>query len=44
MHSLQQIAEFRGWLITWELERKIMLNKVDEIKNRINTMADEWLQ
>ncbi len=44
LHSLTQIGEFRTWLITWELEKKILLNKVDEIKNRLNKIADEWLQ
>lgn len=44
LNSLQQIAEFRIWIITYELEKKTLLNKVDEIKNRINKIADEWLQ
>lgn len=44
LHTLHQIAEFRSWLITYELEKKTLLNKVDEIKNRINKIADEWLQ
>ncbi len=44
LHTLTQISEFRTWLITWELERKILLNKVEEIKKHINKIADEWLQ
>ncbi len=44
LNSLQQIAEFRSWIVTYELEKKTLLNKVDEIKNRINKIADEWLQ
>ena len=44
LHTLQQIAEFKSWIITYELEKKILFNKVDEIKNRINKIADEWLQ
>jgi hypothetical protein len=44
LHMLHQIAEFRSWLITYELEKQTLLNKVDEIKNRINKIADEWLQ
>jgi hypothetical protein len=44
LHTLQQIPEFKGWLITYELEKQILLNKVDEIKNRINKIADQWLQ
>ncbi len=44
LHTLQQIAEFKSWIITYELEKKTLFNKVDEIKNRINKRADEWLQ
>jgi hypothetical protein len=44
LHTLHQIAEFRTWLISWELERKILLNKVDEIKKGIDKIADKWLQ
>lgn len=44
LHSLQQIGEFRNWITTYELEKHILLNKVDEIKNHINKIADQWLQ
>ena len=44
LHTLQQIAEFRSWIITYELEKQTLFNKVDEIKNRINKIADQWLQ
>ncbi len=44
LHTLQQISEFRVWIITYELEKQTLINKVDEIKNRINKIAEEWLQ
>ncbi len=44
LHTLHQIAEFRSWIITYELEKKILLNKVDEIKNHIQKVAEKWLQ
>lgn len=44
LHTLQQIAEFKVWIITYELEKQSLLNKVDEIKNHINKIADQWLQ
>ena len=44
LHTLQQIPEFKAWIMSHELEKKMLLNKVDEIKNRINKIADEWLQ
>ena len=44
LHSLSQISEFKHWLITYEIEKQTLLNKIDEIKNRINKIADQWLQ
>ena len=44
LHMLQQIAEFKHWLITYELEKKILFNKVDEIKKHIQKFAELWLQ
>jgi len=44
LHTLSQIAEVRGWLVTWELERKVLFNKVEGIKKHINKIADQWLQ
>ncbi len=44
LHTLHQIAEFRGWIITYELEKKTLMNKVDEIKNHIQKVAEKWLQ
>ncbi|RPD44012.1 plasmid mobilization relaxosome protein MobC [Paracnuella aquatica] len=44
LHTLHQISEFRSWIITYELEKEILSNKVEEIKNRINKIADQWLQ
>ena len=44
LHTLNQIAEFRSWLVAYESERQSLLNKVDEIKNHINKIADQWLQ
>jgi hypothetical protein len=44
LHTLTQITEFRTWLITWEVEKKILVNKVDEIKNNIKKILETWLQ
>jgi hypothetical protein len=44
LHTLQQIPEFKNWIISSELEKKILLNKVEEIKNCIQKMAEKWLQ
>ncbi|MEJ7829109.1 MAG: plasmid mobilization relaxosome protein MobC, partial [Segetibacter sp.] len=44
LHNLSQIAEFKSWLIIYELDKQFLFNKIDEIKNRINKIADQWLQ
>ena len=44
LHTLYQIAEFRSWLITYEVDKKILLNKMDEIKNYMQKVAEKWLQ
>lgn len=44
LHTLQQISEFKDWIINSELEKKILLNKVEEIKKNIQKMAKKWLQ
>lgn len=44
LHTLHQIPEFRSWLITWELEKKILFNKMDEVKNNVKKILEGWLQ
>ena len=44
LHTLNQIADFKHWLISYELEKKILFNKVDEIKKHIQKFAESWLQ
>lgn len=44
LHILQQIPEFKDWLIGYELEKKILFNKVDEVKNHIQKIAESWLR
>ena len=44
LHTLHQIAEFRGWINTTEIDKKILFNKVEEIKNHIEKIAEKWLQ
>lgn len=44
LQTLRQIPEFRSWLITWELEKKILFNKMDEVKNNVKKILEVWLQ
>lgn len=44
LHTLDQIAEFKSWLIAYEVEKKTLFNKVDEIKKQVQKIAESWLQ
>ena len=44
LHTLHQISDFKHWLISYELEKKILFNKMDEIKKHIQKFAESWLQ
>ncbi|MCU0352938.1 MAG: plasmid mobilization relaxosome protein MobC [Cytophagales bacterium] len=44
LHTLQQIAEFRTWILTCEVEKKLLLDKIDQIKDHIRKIAEQWLQ
>ena len=44
LHTLQQIAEFKNWLIAYEVEKNILQNKLDEVRNNIKKMLEIWLQ
>ncbi|TRX30448.1 plasmid mobilization relaxosome protein MobC [Flavobacterium sp. ZT3R18] len=44
LHSLQQIPEFRVWIISFEIDRKIINDKIDGIKSHTCKITDKWLQ
>lgn len=44
LHAFSQIAELRSWLIGYEIEKKTLFNKVDEIKKQMQKIAELWLQ
>ncbi|HXL57015.1 MAG TPA: hypothetical protein VN958_12195 [Chitinophagaceae bacterium] len=44
LHTLHQLPEFKSWIILNENSKKILFEKVDEIKSKINQISDKWLQ
>ena len=42
LHILDKIPEFRDWILKHYLSHEIFINKVEEIKNRINQFAEKW--
>lgn len=44
LHTLSKISEFKAWLMTYESDKKSLLEKVEIIKNYIDKTAEKWLQ
>ena len=44
LHTLHQLEEFKSWIILNENSKKILIEKVEEIKSKINQISDKWLQ
>ena len=44
LHTLQQIPEFRVWIISFEIDRKIINDKIEGIKSHTSKITDKWLQ
>jgi MobC-like protein len=44
LHLLDKIPEFRIWVQQYDGMQKILINKVEEIKLRMNQLYEQWLQ
>jgi hypothetical protein len=44
LHSLEDTADIKTWLMINEAARKIIQNKIGEIKEKINQFNDIWLR
>jgi hypothetical protein len=44
LHTLNQIPEFRSWLLIWEQEKIGFEKKVEEIKDKMAKIEAIWLQ
>ena len=44
LHTLDQLPEFKVWIISSEQDKKILLNKIEEIKICIQKISEKWLQ
>jgi hypothetical protein len=44
LHTLNQIPEFKVWIISSELDKKKLLEKVEEIKKYIQKISVRWLR
>lgn len=44
LHLLDRIPEFRTWVLSYDCLQMELLNKVDEIRLRMNQIYEQWLQ
>ncbi len=44
LHTLNQISEFKSWLMAYKVEKKILFNKIDEVSNNVKKILEIWLQ
>jgi hypothetical protein len=44
LHTLDNVADIKTWLMINEAARKIIQNKIAEIKEKINQIDDIWLR
>ena len=44
LHTLNKIADFNHWLLSYELEKKTLFNSIETIKKHIQILAQKWLQ
>ena len=44
LHSLHQISDFKDWIETYEKEKNLLMNKVEEIEIVTGKIGKQWLQ
>ncbi len=44
LHILDKIPEFRSWVNNYDGLKQALVNKVEEIKLRMNQLYEQWLQ
>lgn len=44
LHTLTDFAEFKEWIIRYELDRNTISSKLDNIKKSIRKIGELWLQ
>lgn len=44
LHTLSAVEDGKSWLLKFSLEVKIITNRIEEIKVKMNSIADEWLR
>ncbi|WP_341476074.1 hypothetical protein [Flavobacterium hydatis] len=41
---LQQIPEFKVWIVSFEIDKRIINDKIDKIEKHTSKITNKWLQ
>lgn len=44
LHTLQNLDEFKSWIASYEIEKRMLANKVDAVKKHMQKLVEKWLQ
>ena len=44
LHTLDHVADLKSWIILNERSKEIFMNKIEEIKEKMNQIHEQWLQ
>ncbi|KFF16527.1 mobilization protein [Flavobacterium hydatis] len=44
LHMLQQIPEFKVWIVSFEIDKRIINDKIDKIEKHTSKITNKWLQ
>lgn len=44
LHTIDNVSELKDWLFRFELDRKTIATKLDEVKKGIHKIGELWLQ
>ena len=44
LHSLSQISDLKMWILSFETDKKILFNSIEDIRMAIRNLAEKWLQ
>jgi hypothetical protein len=44
LHTLKDVSQLRTMLAIFEVEKRTMFNKVEEIKNHVQKVSESWLR
>jgi len=43
LHAIQNLDEFKSLIASYEIEKRMLANKVDEVKRHVQKLAEKWL-